>query len=82
MDRPRERVVRIVSEGSANDTHVFLEGGGVLNNVYRLVAEVEVGHVTQVEVYVHMAEIDVKAHVRTVYMKCPICDHEQEHRCD
>lgn len=81
MERPKDRIVRITSEGAGKTTHIFLEGGGVLNGVYRLVAEVDASSLMQVDLSVHMVEFDIKAHVREITFCCPVCKEEMEHTC-
>lgn len=82
MERPNDKIVRITSEGAGNNTHVFLEGGGVLRGVYALVAHVDADSVMSVDLSVHLVEFDVKAHVRSIEYRCPLCSEEMTHTCD
>lgn len=80
-ERPKDRIVRITSEGAGRTTHIFLEGGGVLNGVSGMVATVDASSLMKVELDIHMVEFDVKAIVDSINFKCPVCEKQMRHTC-
>lgn len=73
--------VRVVSDGNGVDTAITLADGTVLEGVTSLTLWMEPFELNRVDLTVVGVSVDIKAHVDSVDMNCPVCGDAVEHRC-
>jgi hypothetical protein len=75
-----EPQIRIMSDGTGHDTVVTTADGRQLYPVSATIW-INANRINEVDLrFVHMGT-DIHADVHTVTMICPLCEHEETHKC-
>lgn len=78
----KNRIIRISSDGTPNETRISMDEGQDLDRVVEARWNLRVGQLSEVELTIWGSAAQVEGILQHVWLKCPICSGEVSHECD